>query len=1387
MAKLRELVIAFALMVAALIPVGSAAAQQNGNSFSALRLPPGASLVDLGVRLFGKEDGLQSSTVYAVTTDLSGRLWIGTENGPMRFDGQRWQEEALPAGITQPQTRAILQSSDSTMWFATRSGVVRRRGNTQTLFDVRHGLPGAVVYSIIETRAFGNTPQILAGTSAGIALFEHDHFRTVALPDSLRPEGLMLGETTAPDGSLELWLASSTGKVARYAKGQWSVFGAAEGFTGHSAEAIVPTHHNPNTRLLVPGEGGVFEFHDEGPRAPHFEHIPGSPRQSYRIAELTRTDGEHELWVGNLDGVLQRFSNGRWDTVGIASMPQGGRITALFAATGHAGGNAIYVGTYGGRLARIAVGSGGTLELQQGTRRNSLASIVAGHDVNNRLSLWMGAIAQVFHLGGDGVLTEFSRETGQPFKTVRSLAWLSGTTRSARQTDVDAGPGDVWISTDAGVFSEEGSRLVLRNSGIEKRVVRTFQRGVLPDGTIRLLAATDSGLFRWNNTKWEWQPEFGRELVVATAATTRGEPWLWVLTPHSTIRVSSRGVFVDSMSNQTTAVAFPHDSARLVFTSVTAMCVANDPQHAGRLFAATYGGKLWWRTPESAWMPAPSALLRAATAPVHGINCLYDGQLLIGTELGLVLADVRDSLPARWSVRLMAGQEDGLPATEIASFARTPVDDVMWMGTSRGVGALRLRRVETPPAPRLDVRLNLESRSEPLLNGAELPVGELPLTITAVLITNHRESDTRYRMLMHRDGDAPATAHTAVDEIAKLSDWTTDLEARYHALSAGNYTLHVWARDYSGRITAAPVMHFRVVPPLWRRWWALVAYWAAAAGAIYFGHRSRLRSLERTNKQLAASEQRVRVSERKFRSLFDTASDAHLLIDGTRITSINRVARELLQLPEAPAAEPADTPTTMDVHFALPHIDMRELTELAASESAHEYTFPQANGEAIPVSAQITRVPMDDRTLWHLVLRDLRSARLAEEVRLRLEDQVRDAQKLESLGTLAGGVAHDFNNLLGVIRGNVELARDTLSDANAVAAHLDTVFDASERARDLVRQILTFSRRSGSRDDLVDIAALARSLQPMLRSLIPSSVEIVVEGTDVPLFVQGDPTQLQQVLLNLVSNAEYAMRSKPSGLLHITLEKIPAPTAVKTANGWAVRLCVSDTGVGMEPAVLDRVFEPFYTTKPTGEGTGLGMAVLHGIVASHGGQVHASSKVGQGTTFEILLPFTNEFGGISEKPVVASADISAAPVIEADPPQWHADDRSGGRHIVLVDDEPTVARVGQSALTRMGYKVTVFAEPRAALDFVRSSPLDVDLVITDQTMPGFSGDVLAQEIHRARPDLPVIIVSGFSYVLTPDRLAEVGAHALLQKPVSLAALRTAVEAALGTNYPRKRS
>lgn len=715
-------------------------------------------------------------------------------------------------------------------------------------------------------------------------------------------------------------------------------------------------------------------------------------------------------------------------------------------------------------------------------------------------------------------------------------------------------------------------------------------------------------------SEWEFVRALGSGDVRAIALVRDGkESTLWLAFRYGISRSTLSTIILDSATPESTRrTAAPPGAQSRTFAqqTVSTMCGMNDTRSTVRMFAGTINGGVWWRSADAEWQPVPSAVQRLMEGRgIRGLSCLGDGRLLVGFGLGLAVLDVRHPNPSRWSTQSVTSQEDGLPATEINAFAPTEVNGIIWIGTSRGLGGVQLQRVTMSPTPRLTIELHSEGHA---LNENDLPqlrANQSDLTIRTALPSYHREDDTRYRVLLLREGEKNIALDVTQTGIADSLSWTDAPESRYRSLSAGDYTLQVWARDFAGRVVTLPPSRFRVVPPVWRSWWVMVLYALFVAAVIYSAHRWRLHTLERTNAQLATSERHMRASERKFRALFDEASDAHLLIDGPYITSINTAGRTLLELG---AESTLNSPAALEVpewRSVLPRGIVKEIFDMAEDGAVHEYEVQLTDGTILPLSAQITTVPLDDRSLWHLVLCDLRAIRASEAVRQRLEDQVRDAQKFESLGTLAGGVAHDFNNLLGVIRGNVELARDTLNDRDAVSAHLDTVFDASERARDLVRQILTFSRRSSSQEEIVDLARLTQRL-----------------------------------------------------------------------HTWQTR--------GSSPA-------------------------------------HAAETT-----------------------------------------------------IVLVDDEPAVVRVSEAALSRLGYQVVAFVDPVAALAFVEQDPSGVDLVVTDQTMPGLTGDLLVMQLQKLRPDLPVIIMSGFSYVLTAERLSAMGTPTVLQKPVSLADLRLAVERAL---------
>lgn len=481
-------------------------------------------------------------------------------------------------------------------------------------------------------------------------------------------------------------------------------------------------------------------------------------------------------------------------------------------------------------------------------------------------------------------------------------------------------------------------------------------------------------------------------------------------------------------------------------------------------------------------------------------------------------------------------------------------------------------------------------------------------------------------------------------------------------------------------------------------------------------------------------------------------TDAHLTI-----TFFNRAAEDLTGWqaidacgrPLTMVLRLCDAATRKPVTVSLDHV----LQEGIATELAEQLRLLRPDGQSRAIAGRGTPL-LDAQGQVQgvvLVIRDLTAPK-------RLEAQMRQSQKLAAIGTLAGGIAHEFNNLLAGIMGFTELALEDTPDDSVIRPHLQKVMKASLRAKQVVLQLLTFSRQTPPVREPVQLDTIIHDALTLLRASLPSAITIHYHETPHNEAILADPAQLHQVVMHLAANAGDAMRDH-GGRLEINADTIKIPTDSGTSPelppGAYARLRVRDTGCGMPPEIQERIFEPFFTTKEVGQGTGLGLATVHGIVTGYGGAITVASRVGRGTTFTVYLPLSTETRAVS---VPTMAPLT----------QEHG-------CVLVVDDEPMLVQVSCARLGRLGYETVGCTESQDALRVFRATPERFTLVLTDYTMPEMTGLKLARTLQHIRPDIPVILSSGAQEGLDTSRVLGQGIAAVLLKPWSMQELTTTLQ------------
>lgn len=503
------------------------------------------------------------------------------------------------------------------------------------------------------------------------------------------------------------------------------------------------------------------------------------------------------------------------------------------------------------------------------------------------------------------------------------------------------------------------------------------------------------------------------------------------------------------------------------------------------------------------------------------------------------------------------------------------------------------------------------------------------------------------------------------------------------------------------------------------------------------------------------AEKTLRESEEKYRLLFENANDAIFVAQDQLIKFPNPRTlelagysmEELTEIPFIDLVHPEDKALVIDRHI-------RRLAGEEDLPTTYSFRVINKNGDEVLIELSAVTITWEGRQATLNFLRDITQQK-------KIETQLQVAQRMESIGTLAGGIAHDFNNILGIILGYAELAMDDVAELNPIRRKLEEIRKASLRAKEVVGQLLSFARRSEIKKKPTNLIPIVKESLNLLRSSIPKSIEIHQDVSEDVDSILADPTQMNQVLINLCTNANHAMPD--GGILEVSLKNVEldgdaADKYPDLKPGRYVNLTVSDTGQGISLELRDRIFDPYFTTKEVGKGTGMGLSVVHGIIKSHQGAIFVDSDIGKGTTFSLFFPVVKEEAILEFE-------------IDENLPE-------GNEKILLVDDEESIVYVGQLRLERLGYKVETRMNPVEALELFRADPDRFDLLITDMTMPQMNGDQLVKEVLKIHPDMPIILCTGFSEKIDEEKAKTIGIRQYIEKPINSSKFARAVRKVL---------
>ncbi len=1308
--------------------------------------------------------GLPSQKEGNMIRDQDGFLWFCYYGGLARYDGFEVKYfEPSENSISGPAPISIVMDEDGILWILTKdNGLTKYDKNTDTFTHYKHDPSNVNSISSNISDSFGpqrlfvdRQNRLLIGTMGGFDIFDKSSGAfTHYVHDPQNPNSLSNNNVTSviqgKDGVI--WVGTVGGGLNRFDEktGSWTNFTySTSPENGPASNTIWSLLEDRDGTLWVgTWDSGLSRFHKDTETFVHFVHNPDDPSSlgDNKIFYLYE-DSAGNIWICHKDSDVAGIEMINKERTGFLRYSANSKVSSSISTN--------YVSTvYEDPVTGIFWIVNTNAEMFDKYDKESQKFTLHQHDPSNPAGLSSSLVLVMTEdsenrlwLSVVDALNLYDKKNGEftnyPYAEIGPQ--MGNLTIAMCRDEGDI----IWLLSIRGVLTKFNTRTrkVVEHYNHDPENPHSIMMITLAGATIIhdkddpdiLWLALSAGLEKFNKKTGKFTHFVHNP--VDPQSITRGAVWSVYDDGKGSLWASTFEGLNKFNKNTETFTRFVHDPDNPDSIGFNKQSVVYEDSF-GNFWVAGFTNGMDLLDRETGVF---THFNKKNGFPATGINQTIQedssGYLWLGTtDIGLIQFDI-----ATRKVINIYNKSDGLQDNHFWRSYKTQ-DGEMWFGGGFGVNSFLPEKVKkNPHIPPVFLTAFTQG-------GNEIDLGTSPEKLQeGTLGWQDNFFEFQFAALNYTK---PEKNRYAYKLEGRDKDWyysDANPSGRYTGLSGGTYLLRLKGSNNDGiwNESSEPIKII-ITPPWWETWWfylimASSLIFAASFTALY------LLRLKREIDKRSKAEHALGKSEEKYRVLIENSPDLHYRTDMEgKIIFISpsvykfsgytieeavgmKMAEELYVNPEERSGFLIELQKKGFVDGFEAKLKRKDGSFWWASSNAH--FFRDKHGTLQGVEG---------------VTRDITEKKKAEREKENLKNRLNQAQKMEAIGTLAGGIAHDFNNILAAILGYAEMARDDSPPESIVAKDLDKVLEGGNRAKDLVQQILAFSRQNEIEKIPLQPVSVVKEAIKMLRPSLPTTIEINQDITSATGLILADPTQIHQILMNLCTNAFHAME-ETGGKLDISLKEVTLSTEdlVHEPNveaGTFVQLSISDSGPGIPPDIKRKIFDPYFTTKEPGKGTGMGLAIVHGIVKSYGGFISLYSEPGEGSVFQVFLPV------IKRELLPEIEDAKPTPV--------------GRERILFIDDEEILAEMGKSMLERLGYHVTVRNNSIEALKTFQNQPELFDLVITDQTMPGMTGADIARRMIQLRPDIPIILCTGYSAVISEEKAKSMGIKEFALKPLS---------------------